>query len=75
MEIINVLCQREGAEVTLYETKTKSQRNSTKRKSYSLIFGIAVAFKKYHMENGGGTVAPTEFFFAFSRQIRKFSII
>ena len=36
--------------VTLFETKTKSQRNSTKKMVTALKFGMAVALKRYNVE-------------------------
>ena len=41
---------RGEAVVTLFETKTKSQMNSTKKKVTALKFGKAVALKRYKME-------------------------
>ena len=41
---------REGAEVTLFETKTKTHRNSTKSRVTALRFGMAVALERYIME-------------------------
>ena len=42
--------KREGAEVTLFETKTKIQRNSTKLRVTALRFVMAVALKRYNMK-------------------------
>ena len=46
----NVKIKREGAEVTIFETKTKSQRNLTKKRVKALKFGKAVALKRYNVE-------------------------
>ena len=37
-------------EGTLFETKTKSKRNSTKKRVIALKFGMAVALKRYNVE-------------------------
>ena len=42
--------KRGEAVVTLFETKTESQRNSTKKRVTALKFGIAVALKRYNVE-------------------------
>ena len=49
-----------GAEVTLFKTITRSQRNQIKWRDVALRFGMAVALKRYNTElwrDSGGTVA------------------
>ncbi len=51
--------------MTLFETETKSQRNSTKKRVTALKFCMEVALKRYNeklFRNGGGTAAIAEFF-------------
>ena len=41
---------RGEAVVTVFETKTRSERISTKKRVTALKFGITVAFKRYNVE-------------------------
>ena len=48
--ILETKMRKGEAVVTLFETKTKSQRNSTKNRVTALKFGMAVTLKKYDVE-------------------------
>ena len=42
--------KRGEAVLTLFETKTKNQRNPTKNRVEALKFGMAVTLKRYNVE-------------------------
>ena len=63
--------KRGEAVVTLFKTKTKSQRNLTKQKIYSNEIWYGSALKRYNVElsrNGGRTTAIAELFLGGKRR-------
>ena len=62
--------------MTLIKTKTKIQRNSTKKKVTALKFGMAVALNRYYVElrrNSGETAAIAKLFLAGNGGFANFS--